>query len=83
MVDAKDSTISTQQRQLVTAQERAKEYERQLPELASNKLALQDELQTTKQTLEEKNSTLAQARKQLKSTRDRNMVGVGIKAGSI
>lgn len=73
VVDAKDSTISTQQRQLVTAQERAKEYERQLPELASNKLALQDELQTTKQTLEEKNSTLGQARKQLKSTRDRNM----------
>jgi peptidoglycan hydrolase CwlO-like protein len=72
--DAKDSALSALQHQLQTAQKKLKDYERAVPELESDLSAAKEQLDSCKQTLEEKTVALIHSRKHLKNARERNMV---------
>lgn len=75
-VDAKDSTITSLNHKLNFEKMEAEKFEKRVVELEEKHAKVEQELSATKISLEEKISALSQARKHLKNSRERTLVGV-------
>ena len=76
MIDARESSVRKLTKALDGEKRRVKEFEHHVPQVEEKLKSTEEELAATKHQLEEKIRALQTTRKQLKSTRDRNMVCV-------
>ena len=84
IIDARESSISNLEYDLFSEQDKVKELRKQMPSLESRLKGMVDELKSNQHSLEEKTATIQQMRRQLKQTRDKNLVRISLseRAGS-
>lgn len=74
IIDARESSISHLEYDLSSEQGRVKELQKQMPSLESRLKDMVDELKSNHHSLEEKTGIIQQMRRQLKHTKDKNVV---------